>query len=552
MMVSGILLLASCLLTHSAWACDYAPGPRHAIAHSVAQVNDPMSHGALGDNLLSLNEAIQLYNRTITVAQLSPAEIMQLGGLGADIAWARIDASFVPGITIETDFDVILDWPHGLLIEGYNGEAVLDFSHSSGSHGFRSMSNFCNWRNLEIVGGTYGIDLQQTNAAFGGTVINNVLFDGQSQYGLRVTGSAANGWGRVLLGECEFRDTPVGIRLDENMAGRTTVLGIFDTTFRGADVAIDCLLGSGGQATYLLEKLIIEGATTGLRIKRAAGADRMMNLEATHLSITANNCIEYEGSSVTDSELKLRMLNLTANAPDGEALHLGPLGSRLRGELSDCEMVGDVTVMIGGSPTNMAIHNARVADGSVVLGANWFWPVQIDQSRFDNCSVTTTGHNPVVFTESCFVGGSVQGTTAAPIEMAACHLGATPGNHVTENGGLLGEQLGSMSVVPVEPVLGGTVTLQPDLPGGLIGFFVLGAPATLVTEPLPGVRAYLDPTQSVVAVAFVQQQHATTLPIPTSLSLLNTNWICQLLVTPTGGTQAPDVQVPPGQWFVLR
>ena len=552
MMVSSILLLASCLLTHSASACGYVHTPRHAIAHSVAEINDPMSHGALGDNLLSLNEAIQLYNRTITVAQLSPAEIMQLGGLGADIAWARIDATFVPTITVESDLDVMLDWPHGLLIEGYNGEAVLDFSHSSGSHGFRSMSNFCNWRNLEIVGGNYGIDLQQTNAAFGGTVINNVLFDGQSQYGLSITGVAANGWGRVLLGECEFRNTPVAVRLDENMDWRTTVLGIFDTTFRGADVAIDCLLGTGGQATYLLEKLIIEGATTGIRIRRAAGADRIMSLEATHLSINADHCFEYQGSSVTDSELKLRMLDLTANAPGGEALHLGPLGSRLRGELSDCEMVGDVTVMLGGSPTNMAIHNARVADGSVVLGANWFWPVQIDQSRFDNCSVTTTGHNPVVFTESCFAGGSIQGTASAPIQMGSCHLGATAGSHVTETGGLPAEQLGSMSVAPIEPQLGGTVTLQPNLPDGLIGFFVLGAPATLVTEPLPGVRAYLDPAQSVVAVAFVQQQQVTSLPIPTSLTLLDTNWVCQLLVTPTGGTQAPEVQVPPGQWFVLR
>ena len=176
MMAPGILLLASCLLAHSAPACSYAHGPRHAIAHSIAEVNDPLSHGTLGDNLLSLNEAIQLYNRTITVAQLSPSEIMQLGGLGTDIAWARIDASYVPTITIETDLDVILDWPHGLLIEGYNGEAVLDFTHSTGSHGFRSMSNFCNWRNLEIVGGTYGIDLQQSNAAFGGTVYSYLLY----------------------------------------------------------------------------------------------------------------------------------------------------------------------------------------------------------------------------------------------------------------------------------------------------------------------------------------------------------------------------------------
>ena len=45
-----------------------------ATAHALAYVNDPMSHGQLGDNFLSLNEAIQLNQGTITVTELSVPE----------------------------------------------------------------------------------------------------------------------------------------------------------------------------------------------------------------------------------------------------------------------------------------------------------------------------------------------------------------------------------------------------------------------------------------------------------------------------------------------
>ena len=73
--------------------------------HSVAIVNDSRSHGAVGDNFLSLNEVILLNKRAITESQLSAAEKAQLTGAGADIAWA--DCSGVTLITAERDLDVV-------------------------------------------------------------------------------------------------------------------------------------------------------------------------------------------------------------------------------------------------------------------------------------------------------------------------------------------------------------------------------------------------------------------------------------------------------------
>ena len=61
--------------------------PRPPV-HSVAYINDTRSHGAVGDQWLSLAEAILLTNRELDEHSLSAAEYAQLGGFGSDIAWA--------------------------------------------------------------------------------------------------------------------------------------------------------------------------------------------------------------------------------------------------------------------------------------------------------------------------------------------------------------------------------------------------------------------------------------------------------------------------------
>src|SRR5262249_3214171 len=125
MLCTLLLLLARSALAGGDPPVTSAPAP-----HSVATVNDPLSHGTLGDGRLSLNEAIQLHNRTLQPGQLSIAELNQLSGFGQDISWINIDGTSVPTITVERDFDVIQDFAHGILIEGFNESVVIDFSNS--------------------------------------------------------------------------------------------------------------------------------------------------------------------------------------------------------------------------------------------------------------------------------------------------------------------------------------------------------------------------------------------------------------------------------------
>lgn len=525
----------------------HGPPPPPPFAHSVAEVNDARSHGAVGDNFLSLNEAIQLFNRTLLVAQLSAAETAQLSGPGADISIARIDALRVPNVTIERDLDVLRNLPHGLLIEGYNGGAQLDFSGAGVSHGFRSDCDLCSWHNLELVGGPYGIDVSQTDASFGGAVIQSVICRGQAQFGVRVRAAQAMGRGRLIVNDCVFFNVPVGIEFDEAMADRWSVFAVVSTRFINTTTAIDCALGARGQTAYLFRTTSVQNSGTGIRVRRPAGADRAVFLEATHLRVLAGDGLLYDGLAGATSDLELRMLDVTSSN-NGTALRLGPLGGGVAGVLHDCTLDGDVRIETGGG-IGLDIGNLRVAGGSATFGTTASAPLMVVESRFDNCAVTTSGQGPVAFTGCCFVGGSLLGTAAAPIALSGSYSAATAGAHVTQASAVPAAQLGSMTTSPALPALGGTVTLSPDLPAGLLGLFVLG-PAADVGEPLPGVRTYFDLAAAGI-VGVVQLRQPVALRVPVNLALLGTAWVAQIAVVAAPGMQAPALQAPPGDRFAF-
>ncbi|MGK0435651.1 MAG: hypothetical protein ACJA0V_004821, partial [Planctomycetota bacterium] len=104
------------------------PVPAPAF-HAIAFVTDSLSHGVVGDGLLSLNEAIRLHNGTLTVSQMSVAEQLQLSllpgtGVTSDITWIEIDAEFLPTITIEQNLESIANSTFGLFIRGSGGVPV--------------------------------------------------------------------------------------------------------------------------------------------------------------------------------------------------------------------------------------------------------------------------------------------------------------------------------------------------------------------------------------------------------------------------------------------
>src|SRR5688572_14138688 len=95
-----------------------APMPVPLPHGQTANVTDPLSHGTLGDGLLSLDEAIRLCNGTLTLAQLSPAEAANVTGTGAVVGRVLIDPMVTLNITVQAPLTPVTGQGSGLHIEG--------------------------------------------------------------------------------------------------------------------------------------------------------------------------------------------------------------------------------------------------------------------------------------------------------------------------------------------------------------------------------------------------------------------------------------------------
>ena len=164
--------------------------------------------------------------------------------------------------------------------------------------------------------------------------------------------------------------------------------------------------------------------------------------------------------------------------------------------------------------------------------------------------MSTLGSGPIAVAQSCFVGGSLQGTATAPLQLVDSFAGAG-GAHVAQANPLAAPQLGSMAIAPADPQVGTTVVLQADLPPGLAGVFALGftAPAPAVLGPT--LRLYFDLASYVLLPGLYVGQQACPWAIPAASAFVGTDLVAHFAVLPAG-IPAPWLQLPPPRRFVLR
>lgn len=531
--------------------------PAHAppaLPHAVAYVTDSLSHGTVGDGLLSLNEAIRLHNGTLPLAQLSAAELAQVSlipgtGSTTDVTWIDIDGSSTPVISIERDLDPVLDTTFGLLIKGFNYAPVLDFSGANIAHGLRVPANSFEMQDVILSGGPYGIDVVQTDAAGQvGTALLRVQFLDQAQFGLRVRCTQPGGLGRLVLEDCAFRRCGNALLFDEAVLGRTTIFEALNLDIEQVATGIDIVLGAGGSGRYVLDRLAIDATAVGLRLQRPAGADRAALLDSTHVRVRAPSCVEIAASPAVATTAQLRMWDLRAPT-GGSALQLGALGDRLVGSLEDSTLEGDVTVRAGGGSQPLTLRNLRCRGGSVHLGSAAGQPLDIADSRFDG-PLQSQGSRALACAGCCFTA-SLAGTASAPIVTSASYVAAA-GAFVQQAFTLPSAQLGSMSIAPETATLGGTVQLLADLPPGLVGVFVLG-----FTDPFPlllpaPLHVYSLPNATFATGILVRGQQSLPLSIPPQPWFAGLDCIAQIVALPDPTLQAPWIQLPPGRRFVIR
>lgn len=523
--------------------------------HAVAFVNDTLSHGTLGDSLLSLNEAILLHNGQLTFAQLSPAEQAQLSlipGTGAttDVTWIDIDGSNTPVITIQQDLAPVLDTPFGLLIKGFSDPPVLDFSGPGILNGMVAPANSLTLQDLVFSGGPFGLDVTQTDASGQvGCALIGVRFAGQAQFGVRVTTTTPNGTGRLVLENCRFENMPSAIVFDETPAGRTTIFEAHQVDIVGTSYGIDAALGSGGSTRYTFDRVTVEAQQRGIRIGRSPTANRQTYLEGAFVRVRSPQCATFDchASGLTWAVLELWDLKAPAG---GTALRLGAPGAAWFGALDELTLEGATTFGAGAGGQPITLHNLRLKNGAVTLATSATQSLTLSDSRFDNCAVTV-GAGTVAMNGCCFVGGSLQAAAGALAQLSGCHA-PTVGANVQVALPLPAPQLGSMSIVPEDVTVGGSVQLNVDLPPGLIAVFALGFTDPTPTLLAPPYHFYFDTASYVMVPGAYLLQQGFTWSVPNGLTFVGIDLVAHAAVLPLAGMQAPWLQLPPPKRFVLR
>ncbi|HEB53721.1 MAG TPA: hypothetical protein ENI87_10755 [bacterium] len=525
--------------------------------HAVAFVNDPLSHGTVGDAFLSLNEAIQLQAGTLQLAQLSAAEQIQVSllpgtGPNTDITWIDVDSEVVATITIQQDLDPISNTPFGLLLRGSGGEVTLDFSGANLTHGIRSTSNGIIVEGFRFVGGPYGIDADLADASgqTGCTVID-CTFENQAQFGVRATGTQANGVGRLILQNCRFDNVAAPVLVDESPAGRNTIFEAHDVRITGATDAFDLAIGTGGTARFTFDRVRIQCTGTGIDLLAPATNGRPTLVEGLHTRIRAATCARIDAASDAVTWLQCSMWNLLAS-PGGTSLELGAPGAQVYGDLNELRSEGDLTITTGAAPLPLTIRNLRARNGNVTLSTEPTQALLVTESRLTDCVTATAGTGVVDLDGSCFDGGTVGATGPNGLLAATgCYL-SSAGPGVTVSQPLPQPQLGAMTVSPDDVPFGGSIQFQADLPAGLVCAFALGTvPSTLPALP-PPFYVYLDLNEFVFLPGVYVGQQSATWTVPAQPAFFGADLVVQAAVLPVGPLQAPPLQLPPGWLFTVQ
>jgi hypothetical protein len=532
--------------------------------HAIAFVNDPLSHGAVGDGLLSLDEAIRLHNGTLPLASLSAAELAQLSlipgtGSTTDVTWIDIDGGDTPVITIQQDLSPVIDTPFGLLIRGFGDRPVLDFSGPNLTRGLWAPSNALTLENLVFQGGVYGVDNVQTDATGQpGLACERVAFRGQAQFAVRVTGQGSGGVSRLVVADCTFANVPAAVVDDQGPSGRTTICEIVRSEASGCGNFFEAIAGPLGNARYSFDRVAAAASARGIRLLRLPGPGRQTFVEATFVRLEAPVAFDWACTPSAQTWAVLAMLHCTGpgGLAGGLALRLGQPGDAAFGSLLEATVRGDAVIGCGAGVQPFVVRNLRAADGFVALSTAPAQPLQVSESRFRNASVTTLGTGPVHVASSSFEGGSLAGQPGAAFVVTTSFVAAA-GAHVQSTSPMPQPHLGSMSMPSADVPLGTAATFAADLPPGLVALFALGFPAspppTLPPVSLPApFHVYLDLGAYVVLPGVYTGQQICTWTAPGQPQFAGLDLLVQPLVLPDPTLPAAWLQLPPGRRFTLR
>ncbi len=529
---------------------------------AVANVDDPQSHGAVGDARLSLDEAIRLANGTLALASLSAQEQARVVGAGA-VTTVRIDAQTTPTIALQSPLTDVLGQGMAVgpvCIEGVASQGTLPVLDGGAlGHILALKRHMVTVSGLRLQGGDVGVVAQMP--AMGSmmttmAMVTDCELDGQATYGVELL---ATGTDATMLTLCDSQLTnmPVGVRIDDQATNGSVMGQVERVAFDGVGVGCEAYEGGSGPPTMcsLWRSTFVNGASLA-KVSRSTTSPKLFMFRIVYTdAVCSDHVVACEGQQAGNTMVHHHHGDWTSG-PGKYTLYTHPRTAQFDVHGSEMELHGDVYIAANTASARVWHQNNFYDHCTVTFDCDGALP-NLVWNRYDTCDIEVLplARSPVDL-RSCELLDTDCSSAAflAPLELNGCYRSAGSLNgFATEQTPAPQPFLPTTEVTPREPQVGGTMTLAADVPFGVaLAWDVAVAYARPVTSQEP-VRFYGDPATAVILPALVLFQSSMQVPIPSTAALVGLEFYAQGIAFPLfGQAYMPPFYLPRGERITLR
>ena len=538
----------------------------------TARIDDPRSHGIVGDTKLSLDEAIQLVNDTLKLNQLSAAERARISGAGSLVDLVIVDATLTPVITFERELTPTISVFHGHIdhdivgVPGPGGAPVLDGT------GFTAVltvrTNHSHVRGLVLRGAKVAVDADASGHFHAGALmrLEDLVLEGQTEAGLRlrVPGIPAVQQTPCRVANVRARSLPIGLDVIDLGRFGTMDLRIEDLHLENVTTGVQVTLsGTGGTSSVKLHRSSIVGSVDCVQVRRTSGSDLAWTLDVLYANLVATrSALDVEGvaggsGSAGSTTVLVHHSELRGGPlPTDHALRTWPRTARFAVRATENALDGNVALAMGpGSPAPW-LGSSRLRNGELRLDLDGA-AADLEALHLDAVPVVheAASSASAVLRQCELVRSPLRGlSTSAPLVVQQSFLGASPASgNVMLSGSVAAPWLGRAAVLPADPRIGTFTDLQLDLEPGTTAAWLVGLSAVAPNTSNRPFRFYVRLDAFVTLPGLWVLQQRVRLPIPADLSLVGVELYAQPVAVPAQPQAGwPSLWLPRGGRFVVQ
>jgi len=543
-------------------ACVLCSG---AVAQMTAVITDPKSHGTLGDNLLSLNEAIRVMNTQLPLSSLSAAEQAQFRGSPQYLERIEVDTMITPVITIEQQLDQIVGDNVSHVdtdFVGLNGRPLIDATAVDPDEVFPARTNHFKLINFVVKGGKSAVIFDASLHYHPGRImrVENCSFSGQSLRGVqvRVPSFPPGSLSPAIILDSVFSNLPIGVEILELGLSVKIDVDIDNVRFDGCQTGIAAqMTGNGSNVTADLRDVTIVGATTGVGVSRNLGSDSTLAITMLYTDISSSgHGIDVAGDVIGGTILDVHHSDIRGGGSASDyALRTQPSSGRFDVTIGEVQCNGNVQLAVGKFSSKLRVHNSHFENGNFDLETTGA-VADLQWDAFESAPVTVGANTTkaVNIVQSEFVRSPVMDMTSGMTSLLMCYLGASSvGGNVVNQSPAPSRWIGRTSVLPPDPPIGGVVDFALDLEPGTAAVWIIGLADPNPNTTFTPLRFYFDLTAMVVLPGQYRLQDRLRFTIPNNPTLIGAAFDGQAAMFATQGqSYVPPVTLPRGGRFVIR